>query len=249
MALALGTAGCSSGADSKDVAATASTFTGAPTETATSSGEPSSLATRPSPGAVTSKDKSFNFVVPSGWNLTNNPKALAYLSSATMAHDVAPTIVVTLSDVKPAPDLDETVQMGMMQARQSGDSVTRTPNRSVGGAPSAGFQTEGTYKNVEVRRTYQIIKVGDKLYSVVLTAAKADAAAAANTLNGILASWTWSKAGDSDSTASGTTPAPVPSSTSSSSSSSPSSSGASSQPPKSITSTSAPSSATPTKTK
>lgn len=208
---------CSSGADPQDVSATSSTFTDDSTTPTTAAPNPSAV-TRPSPGAVVSSDKVFNFVVPSGWNLTTNPDAVTYLSSALVAHDVAPTIVITRSKVSPAPALDKTLQMAMMQARQDGESVKRLPERSVGGEKAVAFTATSTEKNVAITRTYTMVAHERALYVVALTSAAADAGKQQSTLDSLLATLTWTKAGDGSSTASGTTPAAVATSTSTSTS-------------------------------
>lgn len=205
---------CSSGADSADVAPTSSTFSASSSPT-TAPPNPGAN-TSPSPGSVTSDDKMFNLVVPGGWNLTDHPQTVAYLSSATVAHDVAPTISVTRSSVTPAPSLDETVQMAMLEARADGAAVTRLPERAVGAEKAASFEARTQEKNVAITRTYTVVAHERTLYVITLTAATDDAAAASSTLNALLASWTWTKRGDAHSTADGTTPAAVKTTTSSS---------------------------------
>lgn len=218
---------CSSGANPNDVNATSSTFTNGSQTPTTAAPNPSAITT-PSPGAVVSSDKVFNFVVPSGWNLTSNPKAVVYLSSATVEHDVASTIVITRSKVSPAPALDKTLQMSMMQARQDGKSVKRLPERTVGGEKAVAFTASSTEKNVELERTYTIVAHDRALYVIALTSAAADAKKQQQTLDTLLATLTWTKAGDKNSTATGTTPASVSTSTSTSAKPSSSSSGSSS---------------------
>lgn len=246
---------CSSGADPKDVTPTSSTFTNGAQSPTTAAPNPNPV-TSPSPGAVVSSDKVFNFVVPSGWNLSKKAQAVAYLSSATVAHNVAPTIAITRSKVSPAPTLDKTVQMAMMQARQDGASVERLPERTVGGEKSVAFTAKSTEKNVELQRTYTMVAHDKALYVITLTSAQADAKRDEATLTSFLAGLTWTKKGDKGSTASGTTPAPVPTSTSnppkpsSSSSSTASSSSSSSKAPSSsgkATGSAKPSSSTSTK--
>ena len=244
---------CSSGADQKDVTPTSSTFTNGAQSPTTAAPNPNPV-TSPSPGSVVSSDKVFNFVVPGGWNLSKNPKAVAYLSSATVSNNVAATIAVTRSKVSPAPALDKTVQMAMMQARQDGASVERLPERTVGGEKSVSFTAKSTEKNVDLQRTYTMVAHDKALYVITLTSAQADAKRDEATLASFLATLTWTKKGDKNSTASGTTPAPVatststppkPSSSSSTSSSSSSGSGSSSKAPSSSSSDKAPGSAKP----
>lgn len=223
--VAVGLSACSSGANPADLRATASTFTAGWATPTTAVPNPSAV-TSPKPSSVTSSDKVFNFVVPSGWNLSNKPKAITYLSSATQAHDVVPTIVVTKSGVQPAPALDETSELAMRQARQGGLTVDKLPDRTLGGERAVSFSTTGEEKNVKLLRTYVIVAHEKKLYTVALTAARADAATPARALDDLVASWTWTKSGDPRSTANGTTPASLPMTTSGSPS--PSSSGTSS---------------------
>lgn len=223
---------CSSGADPKDVSATQTPFSASSSAT-TASSNPSAI-TSPSPGSVVSSDGAFNFVVPAGWNLTSQPKSVAYLSSSTLAHDVAPTIVVARSSVTPAPELEGTLRRASLQAKQSGASVAALPDRTVGGEKAVGFTATSTEKNVDLKRSYVMLAHDKVLYSVTLTGAKADAARDESALTALLASWSWTKKGDAGSTASGTTPAAVPTTSvapsSSGASSAPSSSGASSAP-------------------
>lgn len=231
-ALTIPLTACSSGANPADLDAAPSTFTASNAAPRTAATNPNAN-TSPSPGAVVSDDKAFNFVVPQGWNLSKNPQAITYLSSATVAHDVAPTIVVTRSNVSPAPALEEALQMSMLQSRQDGDSVTRLPDGTIGNEKSVSFTASGKEKNVDITRTYTLVAHDKKMYVITLTSASADRSATDATLHALLASWTWTKAGDKDSTASGTTPAAVSTSTStppsSSSSSSSSTSGSSSK--------------------
>ncbi|EFP59444.1 hypothetical protein HMPREF0321_0620 [Dermacoccus sp. Ellin185] len=219
---------CSSGADPKDVSATQTPFSASSSAT-TASSNPSAI-TSPSPGSVVSSDGAFNFVVPAGWNLTSQPKSVAYLSSSTLAHDVAPTIVVARSSVTPAPELAGTLRRASLQAKQSGASVAALPDRTVGGEKAVGFTATSTEKNVDLKRSYVMLAHDKVLYSVTLTGAKADAARDESALTALLASWSWTKKGDAGSTASGTTPAAVPTTSVAPSSSGASSSGASSAP-------------------
>ena len=219
---------CSSGADPKDVSATQTPFSASSSAT-TASSNPSAI-TSPSPGSVVSSDGTFNFVVPAGWNLTSQPKSVAYLSSSTLAHDVAPTIVVARSSVTPAPELEGTLRRASLQAKQSGASVAALPDRTVGGEKAVGFTATSTEKNVALKRSYVMLAHDKVLYSVTLTGAKADAARDESALTALLASWSWTKKGDAGSTASGTTPAAVPTTSVAPSSSGASSSGASSAP-------------------
>ena len=219
---------CSSGADPKDVSATQTPFSASSSAT-TASSNPSAI-TSPSPGSVVSSDGAFNFVVPAGWNLTSQPKSVAYLSSSTLAHDVAPTIVVARSSVTPAPELEGTLRRASLQAKQSGASVAALPDRTVGGEKAVGFTATSTEKNVALKRSYVMLAHDKVLYSVTLTGAKADAARDESALTALLASWSWTKKGDAGSTASGTTPAAVPTTSVAPSSSGASSSGASSAP-------------------
>lgn len=216
---------CSSGADPKDVSATQTPFSASSSAT-TASSNPSAI-TSPSPGSVVSSDGAFNFVVPAGWNLTSQPKSVAYLSSSTLAHDVAPTIVVARSSVTPAPELEGTLRRASLQAKQSGASVAALPDRTVGGEKAVGFTATSTEKNVDLKRSYVMLAHDKVLYSVTLTGAKADAARDESALTALLASWSWTKKGDAGSTASGTTPAAVPTTSVAPSSSGASSSGAS----------------------
>lgn len=257
----LATAACSSGANPADVHATSSSSS-IGESTSGSSAANTGVVTSPSPGAVTSSDRSFNFVVPVGWNLTTLPKTIAYLSSATIAHNVAPTIVVTKSDVTPAPSASDAVQMAIMKARQDNATAEKSAARSIGGEHAEGFTADSEEQNVAIERVYYVTVHNGIVYTVASTSAKTDAAATATTLNSVLSSWTWSKAGDKNSTASGTTPAQTSTtsstsasststsstssgSTSSSASSTPSSSkpaGSSTASPKPSTSSSAPAS-------
>lgn len=216
------TSACSSGADPNDVDATATPFS-ASSESSAPTGD-AHVITSPSPGAVASKDGRFGFVVPNGWNLSSQPKALVYLSSATVAHDVAPTIVVTRSNVTPAPALADTLRLATMQARQDGQRVSAAPDRTVGGEPAVSFTAINEEKNVQLKRTYVMVVHEKALYFVTLTGAAADASRDESAFNALLASWTWTKRGVSDSTPNGTTPAAVPTTTSKPPSPSPSSS-------------------------
>lgn len=233
---ALSLTACSSGANSKDVHATQTAFTA--DSSAPSTATPNSGAvTSPAGGAVTSTDKGINFVVPGGWNLTNNKQAVAYLSSAEVANNVAPTIVISRSQTNPAPALDDVLQRAVVQARQDGQTVTTLPGRTIGGEKALGMRAESMVKNVQVTQDYYAVAHNGALYTVVLTSAAKSSKPAETALNSVLASWSWSVPGKKDSTASGTTPAPV--ATSTSTSAKPSSSTSSSA----LKSSSAPSSA------
>ena len=232
VALAVTLSACSSGASSADISATASTFTAAD-QTPTTATPNTGVVTSPVSGSVTSKDKAFNFVVPSGWNLSDNPKAVAYLSSATQSNNVAPTIVVERSSIEPAPALEEIAQMGSMQARQDGGEVTTLPGRTIGGEKAVGFSSKKKLKNVNVTQFFYATAHDRKLYTIVLTSATPDAKRSEDTLNQLLASWSWAVPGNKDSTASGTTPASSSTTTVTSSSSSSGSSTKSSGPSKS----------------
>ena len=204
---------CSSGASSQDVHAEASTFT-ASTSAPTTATSNAGAVTSPAPDAVTSKDKSFNFTVPQGWNLTKQSQALAYLSSAEVAHNVAPTIVISQSQTQPAPALDDVLQRAMTEARQDGGSVTKLPGRQIGGEKAVGLSSTRKIKNVNVTQIYYAVAHNSKLYTIALTAAKPEAKKAESALNSTLSSWSWSVPGKKDSTATGTTPAASPTSTS-----------------------------------
>ena len=214
---------CSSGANSADVNATQTPFGSSSAAQTTAAPNPSAL-TSPQSGSVTSRSKLFNFVVPSGWNLTNQDKAEAYLSSPEVAHNVAATIVVTKSEVSPAPALDEVLQNAITQARQDGASTAPLPQRTVGHEKTVGFRATTEVKGVQVVRTYYVVAHERQLFTVALTSAKATSKDNEQALNTVLASWSWTKAGDAKSTATGTTPAAIPTTTSTSARPSPSSS-------------------------
>lgn len=209
-------AACSSGADSRDIKATSSTFSASSSGPSTATPN-SGAVTSPAGGSVTSSDKTFNFVVPSGWNLSKNDKAAAYLSSATHANNVAPTIVVSKSSTSPAPALDDILQMATMQARQDGGSVSTLPSRTVGGEKAVGIKSEKDLKNVPVTQFYYAVAHNKTLYTIVLTSATKDAKSTEGTLNSFLGSWSWTVVGKKESTASGTTPAASSTTTSTSS--------------------------------
>lgn len=208
----IATSACSSGADPKDVTATQTPFSADSSVASTAASNPSANIS-PSPGSVVSSDGAFNIVVPPGWNLSSQPKTVAYLSSATLAHDVAPTIVVARSSVTPAPELEGTLRLATLQAKQGGKSVGSLPDRTVGGEKAVGFTATSTEKNVDLKRSYVMVAHDKVLYSITLTSAEVDASRDEAALSALLASWTWTKAGVAGSTASGTTPASAPTTT------------------------------------
>jgi hypothetical protein len=162
----------------------ATTVSAAPTPT------PSTSAAA---GSVTSGDKSFSVVAPTGWKkVTEKPATLA-LKAPTAQDRVTTNFNVVVQSPQPVPALDDVVSQAEIAWRQQGIHLTDKPDRTIAGLPSRGYTFVRTAQGVKFAQTQYFIVYREHVYSLTMTSAASPTASSAadQALDAILTTWAW----------------------------------------------------------
>ncbi|AKU17627.1 hypothetical protein VV02_20240 [Luteipulveratus mongoliensis] len=151
------------------------------------------LSTKAVPGAVPAGDRSFGVLPPAGWtnDTAKQRTTVLYLRAPQPSANVYPCFSVVKSVMDKPPALEELVNQGMIAQRQKGATVTKLADRSIGGAPAAGYAITRTSQGFQVVQTQYYIVNGSQIVVTTMTSAAKDKAMATSTQEAILTSWSW----------------------------------------------------------
>jgi len=184
---ALGVSACSSGGTSPQPTSTVSVPT---TVAAAPTAVPSTSAAA---GSITSGDKSFSVVAPTGWKKYSGKGATLAVKAPTPEAEVTTTFTVVVQAPTPVPALDDVVSQAEIAWRQQGVHITDEPDRTIGGLPARGYTLTRTAQGATFAQTQFFVVYREHIYSLTLTSgASAKATAGADqALDGMLSSWAW----------------------------------------------------------
>lgn len=151
------------------------------------------LTTSAAAGAISARDQSFGIVLPTGWvdDTAQQPSTVLYLKATQASHHVYASFTVATSVLRSVPSLDDLVSQGMIGQRQQGATVTKLANRTVGGAPAAGYALTRTSDGYPVSQTQYYVVKDNAVLITTMTAASADKASADRAQEELLGSWSW----------------------------------------------------------
>lgn len=188
VALVLATGGC---ATTSKVAASSSVpivDASSPTSSLPSSAPSTSAAA----GSVSSSDKSFSLVLPSGWKPTSHGSDQIFAAKAPSADGtVVSTVNVISASPTKMPNLDDVVTSGELQMRQDGASVSALPSRTIGGEPAQGYSAQRKVKDADITQMQYFVIHGATIFTITTTAATSTAPQLIQLTGGLLDSWAW----------------------------------------------------------
>jgi len=160
------------------------TVTAAPTPT------PSTSAAA---GSITSGDKSFSVVAPTGWKKFDAKPATLAIKAPSPQDKVDTNFNVVVQTPQPVPALDDVVSQAEIAWRQQGVRVTDQPDRTIGGLPASGYTFTRTAQGTKFTQTQFFVVYREHVYSLTMTSAATSAASAAadQALGAILSTWAW----------------------------------------------------------
>lgn len=180
----------------------ASTGAGTPTSTVTTPSAPTATAS-PTPAAVTSSAqgsitdhaKQFRLLVPTGWkNITRKHTTSAmFLQSQTRSGSFYPTFMVVAQQPQPMPKLGDVVSQARATLQQSGATVTKAPDTTIGGEPAQGYLIHRTADGRKIVQTQYFVVHDGTLFTTTMSADATKRAQAAQTQQAILDTWSWVK--------------------------------------------------------
>lgn len=187
--LLTGVAACSTSGST--TAPTPSTHVSVPTTvTAAPTATPSTSAPK---GSITSGDKTFSLVAPTGWKkLTAKPATLA-LKAPQPQDKVTTNFNVVVQSPQPVPTLDDVVSQAEIAWRQQGVHVKDRPDRTIGGLPARGYTFDRKAQGASFTQTQYFAVFRSHVYSITMTSAStAEASSGADqALDGIFSTWAW----------------------------------------------------------
>lgn len=188
-AVLAGAAACSSPAH--PAASSTSSPISVPT-TVTAAPTPTPSTSAPA-GSITSGDKSFSVVAPTGWKKFGAKGATLAIKAPSPQDKVDTNFTAVVQSPQPVPALDDVVSQAEIAWRQHGVRVTDEPDRTIGGLPAGGYTLTRTAQGTKFTQTQFFVVYRGHVYSLTLTSAATSAASAAanQALDAILSTWAW----------------------------------------------------------
>lgn len=183
-----GVAACSS---SGGTTPTSSAHVSVPT-TVTAAATPTPSTSAPD-GSLTSSDKTFSLVAPTGWKkLTAKPATLA-LKAPKPQDQVTTNFNVVVQSPQPVPALDDVVTQAEIAWRQQGVHIKDKPDRTIGGLPARGYTFDRKAQGAEFTQTQYFVVFRSHVYSMTMTSASSSEASAGadQALSAIFSTWAW----------------------------------------------------------
>lgn len=190
--LACGVAGCSAfGSSTSSSSSTPSTHVSVPTTvTAAPTATPSTSAPK---GSITSSDKTFSLVSPTGWKKMDAKPATLALKAPKPQDKVTTNFNVVVQSPTPVPALDDVVTQAEIAWRQQGVHIKDKPDRTIGGLTARGYTFDRKAHGASFTQTQYFVVFRSHVYSMTMTSASsADASGGADqALSAIFSTWAW----------------------------------------------------------
>lgn len=194
-----------------------------------SSSTPEATTARPNtsaaPGSVSSRDRTFGVVPPTGWTDISHTSRAAqlYLRDPRPQGRVFPSFTVVTTTQRKPPPLEDLVDQGMIAQRQKGATVSRLADRTIGGLPAAGYSMTLEQDDVEVAQSQYYVVNDTTILVVTTTSSPAGRSGVSRAQEALFRSWSWGPGASRMAPPTPTSTSSTPSSSASSSTGSPSS--------------------------
>lgn len=191
-ALVIGATGCSgSGSGTASSSSSSTPHVSIPTTvTAAPTATPSTSAPD---GSVTSSDKTFSLVSPTGWKKFDAKPAAIAVRAPKPQDKVTTNFNVIVQNPKPVPTLDDIMTQAEIAWRQKGMHVKDKPDRTIGGLPARGYSFDRKAHGASFTQTQYFVVFRSRVYSMTMTSASSSEASAGadQALDAIFSTWAW----------------------------------------------------------